>query len=43
MLCWAAVHGYAVLHLNGPLHDVPEKEREAGLQSLLDQVERGLL
>jgi AcrR family transcriptional regulator len=43
VLCWAAVHGYAVLHLNGPLHDVPETEREAGLQSLLDQVERGLL
>ena len=43
VLCWAAVHGYAVLHLNGPLHGVPETEREAGLQSLLDQVERGLL
>jgi AcrR family transcriptional regulator len=43
VLCWAAVHGYAVLHLDGPLHNVPEAEREAGLESLLDQVERGLL
>jgi AcrR family transcriptional regulator len=43
VLCWAAVHGYAVLHLDGPLRDVPETELEAGLQSLLDQVERGLI
>ncbi len=43
VLCWSAVHGYAVLHLDGPLHDVPEAEREAGLESLLDQVERGLV
>jgi AcrR family transcriptional regulator len=42
VLCWAAVHGYAVLHLDGPLHDVPPAEREAGLDSLLDQIERGL-
>ncbi len=42
VLCWSAVHGYAVLHLDGPLHDVPPTEREAGLESLLDQIERGL-
>jgi AcrR family transcriptional regulator len=42
VLCWSAVHGYAVLHLDGPLHDVPPAEREAGLESLLDQIERGL-
>jgi hypothetical protein len=36
------VHGYAVLHLEGPLRDVPEAERSAGLDSLLDQIERGL-
>jgi AcrR family transcriptional regulator len=43
VLCWSAVHGYAVLHLDGPLHGVPEEEREAGLESLLDQIERGLI
>lgn len=42
VLCWSAVHGYAVLHLDGPLHAVPEAERSAGLESLLDQIERGL-
>lgn len=42
VLCWSAVHGYAVLHLDGPLHAVPEAERTAGLESLLDQIQRGL-
>jgi AcrR family transcriptional regulator len=42
VLCWSAVHGYAVLHLDGPLHAVPEVERSAGLESLLDQIQRGL-
>jgi AcrR family transcriptional regulator len=42
VLCWSAVHGYAVLHLDGPLRAVPEAERSAGLESLLDQIERGL-
>jgi AcrR family transcriptional regulator len=43
VLCWAAVHGFSVLHLDGPLHGVPDADREAGLESLLDQVERGLV
>jgi AcrR family transcriptional regulator len=43
VLCWSAVHGFAVLHLEGPLRDVPAGEREAALEGLLDQVERGLV
>jgi AcrR family transcriptional regulator len=41
-LCWSAVHGFAVLHLNGPLRDVPAPEREESLEQLLDQIQRGL-
>lgn len=43
VLCWSAVHGFAVLHLHGPLSDVPVPEREASLEQLLDQIERGLV
>ena len=43
VLCWSAVHGFAVLHLDGPLRDVPAAERDAALESLLDQVQRGLV
>jgi AcrR family transcriptional regulator len=42
-LCWSAVHGFAVLHLHGPLRDVPEPEREESLEQLLDQIQRGQL
>jgi AcrR family transcriptional regulator len=42
-LCWSAVHGFAVLHLHGPLRDVPADEREQSLELLLDQIQRGLL
>jgi AcrR family transcriptional regulator len=42
-LCWSAVHGFAVLHLNGPLSGVPPEEREQSLELLLDQIQRGLL
>jgi len=41
-LCWSAVHGFAVLHLQGPLREVPAREREASLEQLLDQIQRGL-
>ena len=41
-LCWSAVHGFAVLHLHGPLRDVPPDERQQSLERLLDQIERGL-
>ena len=43
VLCWSAVHGFAVLHLDGPLRDVPAADRDAALESLLDQIERGLV
>jgi AcrR family transcriptional regulator len=43
VLCWSAVHGFAVLHLDGPLRDVPVADRDVALESLLDQVERGLV
>jgi len=42
-LCWSAVHGFAVLHLRGPLRVVPEADRDASLELLLDHIERGLL
>jgi AcrR family transcriptional regulator len=42
-LCWSAVHGFAVLHLEGPLREVPGDEREQSLELLLDQIQRGLL
>lgn len=41
-VCWAAVHGFAVLHLDGPLRDVPPEEREAELWRLLVAVDLGL-
>ena len=40
--CWAAVHGFAVLSLEGPLRDLPDAERDAQLEGLLDRVARGL-
>jgi AcrR family transcriptional regulator len=41
--CWAAVHGFAVLHLDdGPMHDSPPSEREAALDRMLTLVESGL-
>jgi AcrR family transcriptional regulator len=40
--CWAAVHGFAVLCLQGPLRDLSEQEREAQLDGLLERVVRGL-
>jgi len=43
VLCWSAVHGFAVLHLDGPLRDVPAADRDVALESLLDQIERGLV
>jgi AcrR family transcriptional regulator len=40
--CWAAVHGFAVLHQSGPLGQVPAELREATLGVLLTTVDRGL-
>ena len=43
VVCWAAVHGYAMLHLRGPLRGLPAELREARLSILLESVDRGLL
>ncbi len=42
VVCWAGVHGFAVLHLDGPLHEASEAEREASMVRFFDIVERGL-
>jgi hypothetical protein len=39
---WSAVHGLAMLILDGPLTDLTEDEREAVLRRTLDMVARGL-
>lgn len=41
-LAWSAVHGLALLFTDGPLHEIPVKQREAIGQRLLDMVEKGL-
>jgi AcrR family transcriptional regulator len=41
-VCWSAVHGFALLHLDGPLRDVPEREREVELERMLDLLEDGM-
>lgn len=40
--CWAAVHGFAMLCLQGPLQQLPETEREHELDGLLARITRGL-
>jgi AcrR family transcriptional regulator len=40
--CWSAVHGFAALHLRGPLRDSPADEREQELEQLLDLLDTGL-
>jgi AcrR family transcriptional regulator len=40
--CWSAVHGFAVLHVDGPLRDVPARERDRQLEAMLDALEAGL-
>lgn len=42
MLCWPAVHGFAALHLEGPLVMSSEEERSAALEDMLDQIQDGL-
>lgn len=42
VVCWSAVHGFAMLHLHGPLREMPRQLLEATLALLLDTVERGL-
>ena len=42
VVCWAGVHGFAVLHLDGPLAESPAPEREAAMSRFFEVVERGL-
>ena len=42
VVCWSAVHGFATLHVRGPLNDEPEAERQASLEQMLDHLVRGL-
>ncbi len=39
--CWAAVHGFAVLHLEGPLRGTEPEARDAALTHLLTAFDRG--
>ena len=40
--CWAAVHGFAELHLHGPLRELPADQRDAALEAILEVIDRGL-
>jgi len=40
--CWAMVHGFAELHVHGPLREVPAEMRGPVLESVLDVIARGL-
>jgi AcrR family transcriptional regulator len=42
VVCWAAVHGFAMLHVHGPLREMPPEMREATLDHLLATIQRGL-
>ena len=42
VVCWSAVHGFASLHVKGPLEGLPAEERAATLEVMLDHVARGL-
>ncbi len=41
-LAWSSVHGLAMLLIDGPLKSMPDADREAVVESLLDMVEQGL-
>lgn len=41
--CWSSVHGFAVLHLAGPMRTVPAEERDRALEAMLTLLEGGLL
>ncbi|MBJ8345549.1 TetR/AcrR family transcriptional regulator [Antrihabitans sp. YC2-6] len=41
-LAWSAVHGLAMLLIDGPLRGLPAEERDTATQHLLDMVEKGL-
>jgi hypothetical protein len=39
--CWSAVHGFSVLHLEGPLRELPAELRDASLVQMLTSIDRG--
>lgn len=41
-LAWSAVHGMAMLSIDGPLHDLTAAQRQSLAERLLDMVELGL-
>jgi AcrR family transcriptional regulator len=41
--CWAMVHGFAALCVDGPLRDMPQEMRDPLLEVVLDVVHRGLM
>ena len=41
--CWALVHGFAELHLNRPLCEMPAEMRGPMLETVLDVVQPGLV
>jgi AcrR family transcriptional regulator len=42
LVCWSAVHGFAMLHSSGPLAGTPPHERDEQLARILDRVEDAL-
>lgn len=42
-LAWSAVHGLALLCIDGPLRQLPAQQREMVGQRLLDMVEKGIV
>jgi AcrR family transcriptional regulator len=42
MMCWSAVHGFAVLVLDGPLRGMPIAERDQALTAMLDEMDHEL-
>ncbi|KRE93578.1 hypothetical protein ASG76_14120 [Nocardioides sp. Soil774] len=42
LACWSAVHGFAVLNVEGPLRGLPAAERQRALEGLLLSTDRGL-
>jgi AcrR family transcriptional regulator len=41
-LAWSSVHGFAMLVIEGPLHDLPRAQTDALGQRVVDMVEKGL-
>jgi len=42
LVAWSAVHGLAMLELDGPMRELPEEERAETLEHVLDTIERGI-